>query len=186
LLKITDQIVIQPLIVEKKHTNLSLLFLHYLLSHSLLVHLFSILAYSNDYENQSIIKDLRYRDDLFDTLDLLNAFYFEFEITVRADVLIASPISRLKGVVRSIVQYFVTSQKKTKMNLKLAGDEAFMESLQSMLAPQDRHITLAHLVRDKLVGALLTMLNHKFKPGIFVKYHVWQLIQEVAINRRRK
>jgi hypothetical protein len=169
---------IKPLIFEKKHTNLSLLFIHFLLSHSLLTHLFVVLIESPDYESTSLIKDLRYRDELFDTLHQLDKFYFEFNISSRADVLIASPISRLKGVIRAIVQYFVSNQVKTKMNLKLAGDESFMELVES-------NYTLGPLIREKLVNALLTMLNHKFKPGIFVKYHVWQLIQEVALLRKQ-
>jgi hypothetical protein len=127
---------------------------------------------SECYDAAALLRDVRYRDDLYPIMSLLNMFHFQFHIQSKSDVLIASPVSKLKGVVRSIVQYFVSNRNEAKSQLTLCGDESW----KSDIGP---------LIRGKLCDALLNILNHRFKSsGFFVKYHVWQLFEEAAQQKR--
>jgi hypothetical protein len=168
---------IDTLLKENNSFNLSILFIHYLLSVDFFMyaieHLLGNETYLAEcYDTTSVLRDVRYRDDLYPIMSLLNMFHFQFHIVSKADVLIASPISKLKGVVRSIVQYFVSNRNETNKQLTLCGDENWKPDI-------------GVLVRGKLCEALLTILNHRFKSsGFFTKYHIWQLFEEAAAQKR--
>ncbi|KAF0976114.1 hypothetical protein FDP41_004789 [Naegleria fowleri] len=162
---------------EKKSDALSVQFIYYLLSQKAFMFVVEQLLTSDDYlkecyELDSVILDRRYRDDIYPLMSLLNMFKFEFTLSSSTDVLAASPISKLKGIVRAIVHYFVANRAETKSNLELSGKETWEKS------------QIGILIRQKLVPTLAEILNHKFKSGFISKYHIWQFIQDVAEQRR--
>ncbi|EFC39332.1 predicted protein [Naegleria gruberi] len=162
---------------EKKNEALSVQFIYYLLSERSFMFVVELLltsdAYLKDcYELDSVVLDRRYRDDIYPLMSLLAMFQFTFSLRSSTDVLAASPVSRLKGIVRSIVHYFVSNRTETKSNLELSGKEDWEKS------------NIGELIRKKLVPTVAEIFNHKFKSGFISKYHIWQFIQDVAEQKR--
>jgi hypothetical protein len=168
---------VQELSQEKQFGSLSVLFIHFLLSESqfmsVLSHLLTSDAYMKEvYDNYALLRGVAYRDEIYPYLSILNMFHFEFTLSSQNDVLIASPISKLKIVIRNVVQYFVSHKNDAQGNLKTVGTESWNEALGS-------------IIRNELCNALLAIVTHKFKAsGFFVKYSLWQLIEEAAENRK--
>jgi len=162
---------------EKKTDALSVQFIYFLLSERAFMFVIENLLTSDDYlkecyEPDSILLDRRYRDDIYPLMSLLAMFQFSFTLKSSTDMLAASPVSKLKGIVRAIVHYFVSNRNETKSNLELSGKEEWEKS------------TIGTLIRTKLVPTLAEILNHKFKSGFLAKYHIWQFIQDVAEQKR--
>src|SRR5690606_29968159 len=101
--------IINQLPQESKEFSMSLLFVHYALYKEDLMRLLEKLitesngAYMAEcYEPNSLVRNVRYRDDLYSVLSLLHQFYFKFEARTSSEILVAHPVSRIKSIVRSI------------------------------------------------------------------------------------
>jgi hypothetical protein len=78
------------------------------------------------------------------------------------NIFIAHPIERVKEIVKKIIQCFVLSE-----SLNDEEDFTWKKNIED-------------LINNDLYNELLTILNFGFKKGLFARYHLWMMIEEIS------
>jgi hypothetical protein len=178
--------VIQNLPAENHGTNLSLLFVQYLLDRDCFLYalqelLSNELYLSECYDKNSVFLSYQHQDDLLSVLDLLNQFQFNFgfskyanssSLQLTPDMIAAHPIIQVKTSVKAIIQLFYEKVKIEGHAMEEVGNERFTKEM-------------GLLVRRKLCFALSELLQNGFKSkGFLSTYNIWNMFESAAELKR--
>lgn len=140
--------------------SLSLLFIHFILTKGIIIDILKEFV-SNDlqpyYESESILRNVKYRDDLYNTFDKLKSYNFDLNFD---DLYLVHIVSRIKENVKSIIEAYKTPKKERN------------DSWNSKLH---------YYVYTELTNELKALLIF----GTYKSIDLWDLIEQVTELRRK-